>query len=45
MTSSRPSLTFLNAAGTVTGSKHLVVANGRRLLLDCGTVSLEATHA
>jgi len=27
---------FLGAAGTVTGSKHLVSANGRRLLIDCG---------
>jgi metallo-beta-lactamase family protein len=29
-------LTFLGAAGTVTGSKHLVSAAGARLLLDCG---------
>lgn len=27
---------FLGAAGTVTGSKHLVRANGRQVLLDCG---------
>ena len=27
---------FFGAAGTVTGSKHLVTANGRRVLLDCG---------
>lgn len=27
---------FLGGAGTVTGSKHLVTANGRRVLLDCG---------
>ncbi|MFM7735059.1 MAG: MBL fold metallo-hydrolase RNA specificity domain-containing protein [Alphaproteobacteria bacterium] len=27
---------FLGAAGTVTGSKHLVEAAGRRILLDCG---------
>jgi len=27
---------FLGAAGTVTGSKHLVTANGSRILLDCG---------
>ena len=27
---------FLGAAGTVTGSKHLVEANGRHLLVDCG---------
>jgi len=30
------SLEFLGAAGTVTGSKHLVQANGERILLDCG---------
>jgi metallo-beta-lactamase family protein len=29
-------LTFLGATGTVTGSKYLVEANGRRLLVDCG---------
>jgi metallo-beta-lactamase family protein len=29
-------LTFLGAAGCVTGSKHLVAAAGRRLLVDCG---------
>jgi len=29
-------LTFLGAAGCVTGSKHLVEANGKRLLIDCG---------
>ncbi len=27
---------FLGAAGTVTGSMHLVTANGRQILLDCG---------
>jgi metallo-beta-lactamase family protein len=27
---------LLGAAGTVTGSKHLVTVNGRRVLLDCG---------
>ena len=31
-----PTLEFLGAAGTVTGSMHLVRANGRRILLDCG---------
>jgi metallo-beta-lactamase family protein len=29
-------LTFLGAAGTVTGSKYLLEAAGRRLLVDCG---------
>ncbi|HEV2175843.1 MAG TPA: MBL fold metallo-hydrolase [Terriglobia bacterium] len=29
-------LTFLGAAGTVTGSKYLVEAGGERLLVDCG---------
>ena len=29
-------LQFLGAAGTVTGSKHLVTFNERRILLDCG---------
>ena len=29
-------VTFLGAAGTVTGSKHLLEAGGARLLLDCG---------
>lgn len=27
---------FLGAAGTVTGSRHLVVAGGKRFLIDCG---------
>jgi metallo-beta-lactamase family protein len=31
-----PSLTFLGAAGTVTGSRHLLEAEGVRVLLDCG---------
>jgi metallo-beta-lactamase family protein len=31
-----PTLTFLGAAGTVTGSKYLVEAGGKRLLVDCG---------
>jgi metallo-beta-lactamase family protein len=30
------SLTFLGAAGTVTGSKHLLESEGRRILVDCG---------
>ena len=29
-------ITFLGAAGTVTGSKHLVEVGGRRVLVDCG---------
>ncbi len=29
-------LTFLGAAGCVTGSKYLVEAGGKRLLVDCG---------
>jgi len=31
-----PTLTFLGAAGTVTGSKHLLEVNGRHVLVDCG---------
>jgi metallo-beta-lactamase family protein len=31
-----PSIHFLGAAGTVTGSRHLVEHGGRRILLDCG---------
>jgi metallo-beta-lactamase family protein len=31
-----PSVRFLGAAGTVTGSKHLVTLGGRAVLLDCG---------
>src|SRR6187399_3220702 len=30
------SLTFLGAAGTVTGSKHLLEIEGMRVLVDCG---------
>ena len=33
---SRPSITFLGAARTVTGSKFLLEASGARVLLDCG---------
>ena len=29
-------LQFLGAAGSVTGSKHVLTANGKRLLVDCG---------
>jgi metallo-beta-lactamase family protein len=31
-----PALTFLGAAGTVTGSKFLVESGGTRLMVDCG---------
>ncbi|GIW83179.1 MAG: MBL fold hydrolase [Gemmatales bacterium] len=31
-----PTLQFLGGAGTVTGSKYLIRAKGRQLLLDCG---------
>jgi metallo-beta-lactamase family protein len=31
-----PSLTFLGASGTVTGSKYLLEEDGKRLLVDCG---------
>jgi metallo-beta-lactamase family protein len=31
-----PSLTFLGAAGTVTGSKHLLDTGTHRILVDCG---------
>src|SRR3546814_4606991 len=31
-----PTLQFLGAAGTVTGSRYLVEANGQRVLVDCG---------
>src|SRR5579859_6251136 len=30
------SLQFLGAAGTVTGSKHILEINNRRILIDCG---------
>ena len=31
-----PTLTFLGAARTVTGSKHLLEVDGQRILIDCG---------
>src|SRR3546814_8016189 len=34
--SSSPTLQFLGAAGTVTGSRYLVEANGQSVLVDCG---------
>jgi len=36
LSSSPLTLTFLGAAGTVTGSKHLLEVDGRRILVDCG---------
>lgn len=33
---SDPSLTFLGATGTVTGSRYLIEAEGQRILVDCG---------
>lgn len=36
MAKTRATVEFFGAAGTVTGSKHLVTANGRQVLLDCG---------
>lgn len=32
----RPSLRFMGAAGTVTGSRYLIEAGTRRVLIDCG---------
>ena len=36
MTFAKSSLQFLGAAETVTGSKHLLEVNGKRVLVDCG---------
>ncbi|MGE0465297.1 MAG: MBL fold metallo-hydrolase RNA specificity domain-containing protein [Steroidobacteraceae bacterium] len=33
---SKPTLQFLGAAGTVTGSRYLIEADDRRILVDCG---------
>ena len=38
MSVAQPTVEFLGAAGTVTGSMHLVRAEGRRILLDCGLI-------
>src|SRR5437588_4868170 len=36
MAAQPPTVTFCGAAGTVTGSMHLLETQGRRFLLDCG---------
>jgi len=38
-------LTFCGAAGTTTGSQHLLEVNGKRLLLDCGLYQGSRNHA
>ena len=35
-TEEQATVTFLGAAGTVTGSKYLVKALGKAILIDCG---------
>ena len=36
MAASSPTLQFLGAAGTITGSRYLIETGGKRLLVDCG---------
>lgn len=38
-------LKFCGAAGTTTGSQHLIEANGKRILLDCGLYQGSRKHA
>ncbi len=38
-------LKFCGAAGTTTGSQHLLEINGKRILLDCGLYQGSRTHA
>ena len=38
-------LTFCGAAGTTTGSQHLLEVNGKRILLDCGLYQGSRNHA
>ncbi len=38
-------LTFCGAAGTTTGSQHLLDVNGKRILLDCGLYQGSRSHA
>ena len=38
-------LKFCGAAGTTTGSQHLLEINGKRILLDCGLYQGSRSHA
>ena len=38
-------LKFCGAAGTTTGSQHLLEVNGKRILLDCGLYQGSRRHA
>ena len=38
-------LKFCGAAGTTTGSQHLLEINGQRILLDCGLYQGSRKHA